>query len=122
MGDINTSDYLGMIHSLLAKHDFPREKFRIVPGLERPGMSWEGNILIRDRIGEDEGASIFAALSKEGHTRLRTDIALRISCLVLHEMYHCRNNFKPISQLSSLERMANEIEADEWAVKQLELK
>ena len=107
-----------MINSLLDKHGFPWEKFRVVPGLERVGMSWEGSILVREIVGEEEGMPIFG-VTDDVRNRFLQDDGLRVACLVLHEMYHCRNHFTPLSQLSIEERLANELEADEWALGQL---
>ena len=109
-----------MIHSLLDKQGFPREKFRIVPDLERPGMSCEGTIIVREIIGEDEGMPIYA-LTDDVWDRFLQDDGLQVAGLVLHEMYHCRHHFTPVSQLSLEQRLTNELEADEWALRLLEL-
>ena len=118
MGNIEVRNHLEMIYSLLDKYGFPRDKFCIVPDLERAGMSWEGNILVREIVGEDEGMPIYA-LTDDLRDRFLQDDGLRVACLVLHEMYHCRNHFTPVSQLSIEERLANELDADEWALGQL---
>ena len=120
MGEINVWDHLEMIHCLLDKQGFPREKFRIVPDLERPGMSCEGTIIVREIIGEDEGMPIYA-LTDDVWDRFLQDDVLRVAGLVLHEMYHCRHHFRLISQLSPEERLANELDADEWALRQMGL-
>ena len=120
MGEINVGDHLEMIHSLLDKQGFPREKFRIVPDLERPGMSCEGTILVREIVGDEEGMPIYA-LTDDLWDRFLQDDVLRVAVLVLHEMYHCRHHFRLISQLSPEERLANELEADEWALMQIGL-
>ena len=118
MGNIEVRNHFEMIHSLLDQHGFPRDKFRIIPDLEPAGMSWEGNILVREIVGEDEGMPIFG-LTYGVRERFLQDDGLRVACLVLHELYHCRNHFTRVSQLSIEERLANELEADEWALGQL---
>ncbi len=116
---INTASYLKMIHYLLDQHDFPRDKFMIVPDLECAGMSWEGSIVIREQIGEEEGLPILTTDSIR--RRLINDYEMRIACLILHEMYHCRYHFTPVNQLSGEERLARDLDADEWALKQMGL-
>lgn len=121
MGNIDVRNHLEMIYFILDRHDFPGDKFRIVPNLERAGMSWEGNILIREIIGESEAMPEFLPLGDDLRELLLRDHGIRVACLVLHEMYHCRNHFTPVSDLSWEIRTANEIAADEWALKQMGL-
>ena len=119
MSGIDVRNHLEMIQSLLDRHNFPQDKFIIDPRLERSGLSSEGRIVIREEIGEEEGLPL--SLTDDHRELLLRDHGMRIACLILHEMYHCRNHFIPISQLSIEERMANDIEADEWALRQIGL-
>jgi hypothetical protein len=61
-------------------------------------MSWEGNIVIREETGEEEGLPFY--LSNNNRELLLRDHEMLIACLILSEMYHCRNHFSPIEQLS----------------------
>lgn len=116
---INTADYLTAIHALLDEHDFPRDRFRIVPKLERAGMSWEGSILVRDKIGEEEGLPLMP--TERVREVLLSNPELMVRCLVLHEMFHCLNHFTPVDQLSGEERIARDFDADHWALEQMGL-
>jgi predicted metal-dependent hydrolase len=44
-----------------------------------------------------------------------------IECLVLHEIYHLKNHFRNVNELTPEERIANDFEADEWALKEMGL-
>jgi hypothetical protein len=40
---------------------------------------------------------------------------------MLHEIYHLKNHFRNINELTWGERGENEIDADEWALKEMGL-
>jgi hypothetical protein len=118
---IDVIEHRGLMHEVLARYELPAETLCIVPELEVPAKVAWGKIYVRETIDPERSLPIFPLTDAE-RARFLSSPPLLVECLLLHEIFHLRNHTRDVSELTVVERLANEEEADEWALQEMGFK
>jgi hypothetical protein len=111
--------YFEFMDQVGARYGIAPEDIIVEPGLEVPGKTADGKLFFAEMI-DPEKALPWIRNDNIDEVLLSTPEKL-IECLMLHEIYHLKNHFRNVNELTWQERAANDYEADDWALKEMGL-
>jgi hypothetical protein len=104
---------------ILSRYDLPPDTLIIEPILDHDAKSAHGKIIVREMIDPDK--SLPWGITDDSRVQLLSDPKKVISCLLLHEIYHTKYHHRNVNDLTTIELLANELEADEFVKEEMQL-
>jgi hypothetical protein len=100
-----------------ARYGIPPDDILIVPGLYVPAKTAHGKLYFREMLDPEKALPLIR--KPDICEKLLRSPRSVIEFLLLHEIFHLRNHHRDISELTVEERIANDIDADEWASREM---
>lgn len=114
---LDLKPYLKFMDEVGARYGVAPEDIIVEPGLEVPAKTANGKLFFAEMMDPEKALPFIRNDHIESVLLSRPERL--IECLMLHEIYHLENHFRNVNELTWEERAANDVEADEWALREM---